>query len=107
MPAIPQITSFLETALEEVKTAVTSIDVGAVIAVSMLTIALILLFDLLVYLFVSEETARSLYITPMIGQAVVKAWNHRDEITNHLDSRSLDNLSPVIAAIETAINKWN
>jgi len=98
----------LESMKTSVKDAVSNLDLVTIGTILLVAVGLILLWDLIVFLF-SAATGRSLsYASPMVGKAAIDAWRNREEITNFIDvdSRSLDEYSPILNAIDLAIAKY-
>ncbi|CAL4109352.1 unnamed protein product, partial [Meganyctiphanes norvegica] len=94
----------LDTIKTGVKDAVANLDLVTIGTILLVGVGLILLWDLLVFLF-SATTGRSIsYATPMVAKAGLDAWRNREEITNFIDvdSRSLDQYSPILNAIDLA-----
>merc|ERR1712180_13774 len=92
----------LESMKTSVKTAVSNLDLVTIGTILLVAVGLILLWDLIVFLF-SATTGRSLsYASPVVGKAAIDAWRNREEITNFIDvdSRSLDQYSPILNAID-------
>jgi len=98
----------IENIKTSVKDAFSNLDLVTIGTILLVGVGLILLWDLVVFLF-SATTGRSLsYASPMVGKAALDAWRNREEITNFIDvdARSLDQYSPILNAIDLAIAKY-